>query len=60
MLHANETVLSSGRLGPLLMCTFTFIPAIYSHALSESLKDIENREKKFDLMPARIVEKFEL
>ena len=60
MLHDNETVLSSGRLGPLLVCTFTFIPATYSHALSENLKDIENRDKKFDLMPAHMVEKFEL
>ena len=59
MLHANETVLSSGRLSPLLVCTFTFIPAIYSHALSENLKDIENREK-IDLMPAHMVETFEL
>ena len=60
MLHANETVVTSGRLGLLLVCAFAIIPGNYSHALGESLKDIENREKQFDLMPACMVEKFEL
>ena len=60
MLHANETMLGSGHLGLLLVCAFTFKPAFNYHALGESLQDIENREKKFDLMPARVVKKFEL
>ena len=42
------------------MFIFTFIPAIYSHAPGERLKDTENTEKKFDLVPTRMVEKFGL